>query len=136
MKLLNLRKNILWKMKGRKKILESNKLIRTDTLWYRINNFFRNLFSFKKKSINSEIQDEKVIINNKTVKINIDESNFRKILAENLVNGDIVIGDLTDKEVEEMIEFFTKSIEEIDEELVKRKDNILRIKNRTNEISN
>lgn len=115
--------------------MESNKLIKTDTLWYRINNFFRNLFGFKNKIIGSEIQNEK-IINNKIVKIDIDESNFRKILAENLVNGDIVIGDLTDKEVDEMIEFFNKSIEEIDEELVKRKDNILKIKDKMNEMKN
>lgn len=109
--------------------MENNKLIKTDTLWYRLNNFFRNLFSFKSKLSKIE-KDNKIMVNTKPIKIDIDESSFRKILAENLVNGEIVIADLTDREVEEMIEFFTKSIKEIDEELVKRKNNILEIKDK------
>ena len=113
--------------------MENNKLIKTDTLWYRINNFFRNLFSFKSK-FNKIEKDNKVMVNTKLIKIDIDESSFRKILAENLVNGEVVIADLTDREVEEMIDFFTKSIEEIDQELIKRKDNILKIKNKITEI--
>lgn len=116
-------------MKGRVKILENNKLIKTDSVWYRINSFFRNLFRFGK---NSNQKDES-LVNKKIVKNEVDENAFRRILAESLVNGDVVIADLTDKEVDEMIDFFTKDIEAIDRELVRRKENILRMKNNLGE---
>lgn len=91
------------------------------------------MFSFKSKLSKIE-KDKKVNFNSKLIKVDVDGNNFRKILADNLVNGDIVIADLTDREVEEMIEFFTRSIEEIDEELIKRKNNILKIKNKIAEM--
>lgn len=117
------------KMKGRVKILENNKLIKTDSVWYRINSFFRKLFHFRKNNA----QRDNSLVNKKIVKNEIDENAFRRILAESLVNGEVVIADLTDKEVDEMIEFFIKEIEEIDSELVRKKENILKMKNKISE---
>ena len=119
------------RMKGRVKILENNKLIKTDSVWYRINSFFRNLFCFRKNN-----RKANSLVNKKVIKNEIDESAFRKILAESLVNGEVVIADLTDKEVDEMIEFFIKEIEEIDGELVRKKENILRMKSNLGEKQN
>ena len=115
-------------MKGRVKILENNKLIKTDSLWYRINSFFRNLFRFRKNN-----RKENTLVNKRVVKNEIDENAFRRILAESLINGEVVIADLTDKEVDEIIQFFIKDIDEIDRELVRRKENILKMKSNLGE---
>lgn len=114
--------------------MENNKLIKTDTLGYKINNFFRNLFNFK-KSGNEETAKEYFINNNNPLRNSIEKNKAKRVLAENLLSGEVVISELTDEEVDEMTDYFTKDIEEIDRELLRIKENILRMKKKLNKES-
>lgn len=111
--------------------MENNKLIKTDTLWYKINNFFRNLFNFKKND-NEETVKEYFINNNNPLINSIEKNKAKRVLAETLLSGEVVISELTDEEVDEMTDYFTKDIEEIDRELLRIKGNILRMKEKLN----
>ena len=102
-------------------------MIKTDTLGYKINSFFRNLFNFK-KSDNEETVKEYFIANNNPLRNSIKKNKSKKVLAENLLSGEIVISELTDEEVVDMTDYFTKDIAEIDRELLRIKENILRMK--------
>lgn len=46
-----------------------------------------------------------------SVKKEIDEQNKKEKLALNLINADVDVNDLTDEEVDEMIEWFKQDIE-------------------------
>ena len=107
--------------------MENNKLIKTNTLGYKINSFFRNLFNFKKTG-NEEYVKEQVIANNNPLRNSMEKNKSKRVLAENLLSGEVVISELTDQEIDEMTDYFTKDIAEIDRELLRIKENILRMK--------
>ena len=107
--------------------MENNKLIKTDTLVYKINTFFRNLLHFGRNNKEETIKDN-FVVNKEALKNVMEESNSKRVLADNLLNGEEVITNLTDEEVDEMIEYFTKDIEGMDKELLRIKENILRMK--------
>jgi Mg2+ and Co2+ transporter CorA len=115
--------------------MNKKELIVTDTIWYRIYKFFRKIFP-KKNNMNSEneiqsIQHDKN--NNFIEKISYKEEinifNRKKELAEKLMNGEITINNLSDAEVDEMTEYFTTYINEMNQKLEKIKKHILDMKN-------
>ena len=109
----------------------NNELIPTNRLWYKIKKFFRSLF-FKEKTytINeiNTIEEEKKNSNFTYVdnlKENFEKENNEKVLAEKLLYGELGTSELNETEVDEMIEYFTKDIQNIDNELLKIKQHII-----------
>ena len=113
--------------------MENNKLIKTDTIWYKIKKFLYNVFNKKE---NNNKKEEKNVQNHKdnkfqesiSVKQEIEEENKKERLAINLINADVDINDLTDEEVDKMIEWFKEDIEKQNNELKRIKAHILQIK--------
>lgn len=113
--------------------MENNKLIKTDTIWYKIKKFLYNIFNKKENNNKKEEKNVQKHINNKfqesiSVKKEIDKQNRKEKLALNLINSDVDINDLTDEEVDEMIEWFKQDIEKQDNELKRIKAHILQIR--------
>ena len=113
--------------------MENNKLIKTDTIWYKIKKFLYNIFNKKENNKKKEEKNVQKHINNKfqesiSVKKEIDEQNKKEKLALNLINADVDINDLTDEEVDKMIEWFKNDIEKQDNELKRIKAHILQIR--------
>lgn len=113
--------------------MENNKLIKTDTIWYKIKKFLYNIFNKKENDNKKEEKNVQKHIDNKfqesiSVKKDIDEQNKKEKLALNLINADIDINDLTDEEVNEMIEWFKQDIEKQDNELKRIKAHIIQIR--------
>ena len=113
--------------------MENNKLIKTDTIWYKIKKFLYNIFNKKENDNKKEEKNVQKHIDNKfqesiSVKKDIDEQNKKEKLALNLINADTDINDLTDEEVNEMIEWFKEDIEKQDNELKRIKAHIIQIR--------
>jgi len=116
-------------MKVQELILMENKLIKTDSIWYKIKNFFKGIF-MKKKIINTyQVQEQKTdILDNILQKEKIEENNRKKNLAQKLLDGELGSSDLTDVETEEMIDYFKEDIKNIDQELQRVKLHIIEIR--------
>ena len=109
----------------------SNKLVTINGGWYKIKKFFRNIF-FKGKSYN---KNETKIINNEQINSNFvhdnnlkekfEIANKQQNLANKLLYGEIGTSELNENEVDEMIEYFTKDIQNIDNELLRIRQHIL-----------
>lgn len=109
----------------------NNELIPTNGLWYKIKKFFRSLF-FKEKTytineINTIEQEQKNSnsIYDSNLKEKFEEENKKKVLAEKLLYGELGANELNETEVDGMIEYFTKDIQNIDNELLRIKQHIL-----------
>ena len=109
----------------------NNELIPTNGLWYKIKKFFRSLF-FKEKTytineINTIEKEQKNSnsIYDSNLKERFGEENKKKVLAEKLLYGELGTSELNETEVDEMIEYFTKDIQNIDNELLRIKQHIL-----------
>ena len=109
----------------------NNKLVSANGLWYKIKKFFKGIFS-KEKSYNLEEtniakkeQKNNNFVYDNDLKEKFEKENKNKILAEKLLCGDINISELNDEEVDEMTEYFTKDIQNIDNELLRIKQHIL-----------
>jgi len=90
-----------------------------------IKDFFRNLFQ---KENSQKLLVEKTDLLQKEP---LFEKENRQIdLAKKLMNKEINIMELTDEEVEEIIEYFEKDNIELDREINKIKANIIRIKSK------
>ena len=92
-----------------------NKLIKTNTIWFKIKSFFRKIFKRKYNNAGTNLPD-KTQNNTITLREKMKENLRKKELAEKLLNNEIDVDDLTDEEVEEMTEYFAKDIEQIDTE--------------------
>ena len=119
--------------------MDKKELIVTDHVWYKICNFFRKIFqkeSIKnKKNIKEnannliQIKDDKIdFIQNISYKDEITNLNRKKDLAEKLMNGNLSINDLTDSQVDEMMEYFTIYINDMNKKIEKIKDFIVNFK--------
>lgn len=109
----------------------SNKLISTDGIWYKIRRFFSNLF-FKKKLVdsnNEQIIETKDKVDNQTfvneLKEKFEIENKKQILANKLLYGEIGASELEESETNEMIEYFTQDIQNIDREILRVKQHII-----------
>lgn len=109
----------------------NNKLIKTNSLWYKIKTFFKNIF-LKKTNMTEKkekaLQTEQVSSNirfDHNLREKIEQENNRKVLAEKLLYAQIGISELNETEVNEMKEYFAKDIQSIDNELSKIKQHII-----------
>lgn len=108
-----------------------NKLIKTNTIWFKIKNFFRRIFKRKKNNEAIEIIDN-TLKNTMTLREKMKEELRKKELAEKLLNNEIDVYDLTDEEVEEMTEYFVKDIEQLDTEINRIKNHIIEMQRQIN----
>lgn len=107
-----------------------DKLIKTDTVWYKIKTFFKKIF--KKDEIEINVQHEDTIQNEKkenfisrvSVRDELEKQNQKEEFAEKLRNGELDVDNLTDDQIDEMTEYFEKDIEEIDKELLRINEHI------------
>lgn len=98
-------------------------LIRTDKLSYKIRRFFMNLFMKRNSERVEETFEE--IMNNTELELNkvtsykteIQEVGIKQELARKLIKNELAINDLTEEEIDEMIEYFKNDIESKNVEL-------------------
>lgn len=110
-----------------------NQLVRTDKLLFKVKRFFRLIFiknnsQFYQNNVQdiseSEIDLNKVI----SCKTTTQENNIKIGLAEKLIKNEFPIKDLTDEEIDEMIQFFKENIKNKSEELDELKKEIIELK--------
>lgn len=98
-------------------------LTRTDTLWYKIKKFLGKIFHSKCEKYTNQV------VNNTNKSLNknnfIKELNGKTTLANKLLSYEISTSELTEKEVDEMFEYFTNDIEGINNELERIKQHII-----------
>lgn len=133
----------------------NNSLIKTNSVWYKIKRFFSKIFGEKKDNIRENINTSKNIIDKTVEEVNekieikketektfkeeisykeeIKEKNRKEEIANELLNGRTDVYDLSDEEVDEMIEYFTADIEKQNKELQRIKNNIIQMKKRLQE---
>lgn len=112
-----------------------NKLITTNTLWYKIKRFFKGIFRKNKSDLQEvntilsvqNLQNTSVNFNN-NLKEKFEKEKEKQELAEKLLCGEIGTSELNDIEVDEMTQYFTNDIKNIDAELYKIKQHILYMK--------
>lgn len=110
-------------------------LIRTDKLSYKIRRFFMNLF-MKRNSERAEETFEE-IMNNTELELNkvtsykteIQEVGIKQELARKLMKNELAINDLTEEEIDEMIEYFKNDIESKNVELESVKKELAELMN-------
>ena len=107
----------------------NNELIPTNSLWYRIKKFFKNIFFKEKKYEIKDIEDFRISTANNTINNNLKEKfeieNKKQALANKLLYGEISTSELEDNEVDEMTDYFSTDIKNIDNELLRIKQHIL-----------
>lgn len=108
----------------------NNKLIITDGFWYKIKLFFNNLFRRKNKKVLTEQKNIDEIKNDTTVKIqdSLKVNTEQQELAQKLLYMEIGPSELEETQVDEMVDYFKKDIENIDNELLRIKQHILVMK--------
>lgn len=111
----------------------NNELIPTNSLWYRIKKFFKNIFFKEKEYDAKDIKDYRSSAANNTINNNLKEKfeieNKKQDLANKLLYGEISTSELKDNEVDEMTDYFSKDIKNIDNELLRIKQHILNMQN-------
>jgi len=115
----------------------NNKLIRTDTIWYKIKSFFSNIFRKKElKQENIETKQENLQeVSNKTsfkeevsYREEIKELERKESVAQELLTGEVDCEDLTEQELDEMTEYFIEDIKKQEAELQRIKIHIMEMK--------
>ena len=110
-------------------------LIRTDKLSYKIRRFFMNLFMKRNSERVEETFEE--IMNNTELELNkvtyykteIQEVGIKQELARKLIKNELAINDLTEEEIDEMIEYFKNDIESKNVELESVKKELAELMN-------
>lgn len=82
-----------------------------NNLWNKIKEFFSKKFVKEEKYLAEN--NTKMSECNKSIREKFQEENQKRILAEDIMNKNIMIDDLSDSQVEEMIEYFEKYIEDM-----------------------
>lgn len=115
--------------------MKNNRLIPTNTLWYKISNFFKNLFTKKEKeeynilnikNRNSDFMD------NISLRDKMAITTIQKEIANNLMKGNLKIESLSNEEVNDMIKYFTEYNEKMTQDLERIKKNIINLRNNIN----
>lgn len=114
-----------------------NKLIKTNTIWYKIKKLLNKIFTrknqnFKSQLLEKNIQKEQKVLS-VTLQEEIAENNRKECLAKRLLNGELGSSDLTDAEVDEMTQYFKRDIQELDNELNQIKQHILYMRKQINQ---
>lgn len=106
-------------------------LIPVNGLWYKIKKIFKSILSKIKLYDTDEIQNYKETKNynnaiaNNNLKEEFERDTNKQILADKLLYGVLGTSELDETEVNEMTEYFTKDIQNMDNELLRIKQHIL-----------
>ena len=109
----------------------NSELITTNSLWYRIKKFFKRLFLKEKESSVKDVKPFENSTTNNTITFNnklkekFEMENKKHVLAQKLLYGELNTSELDENEVDEMTDYFTKDIKNIDNELLRIKQHIL-----------
>lgn len=110
----------------------NNKLIKTNTIWYKIKKFFNKIFTRKSPNFKNELSEKNIVKEQNVLSVTLQEemaeNNRKEYLAKRLLNGELGSGDLTDTEVDEMTQYFKRDIQELDSELNQIKQHILQMR--------
>ena len=114
-----------------------NGLVRTDKLSYKIRRFFLNLFIKKNSEKAEEIETFEEVMNNTELELDkvtsykteIQEVGIKQELARKLMKNELEIDNLTEEEIEEMIEYFKNDIESKNVELESVKKELAELMN-------
>lgn len=113
--------------------MKNNQLIPTNTLWYKISNFFKNLFTKKEKEeyniLNIKNSD---FMDNISLRDKMAISTIQKETANNLMNGNLKIESLSNEEINDMIKYFIAYNKEMTQDLERIKKNIINLRNNIN----
>ena len=112
-----------------------NQLVRTDKFVYKIKRFFRNLFWRRNSQVIIEPTEEekqaetaealeKII----SCKTEVQEINIKEQLADKIIKNELPIKDLSEEELDQMIEYFKADIKTKEEEIKQLKKEIAELK--------
>ncbi len=107
----------------------NNKLIKTNTFWYKVRNFFQSIF--KKKQCNNEYKPQENLKESKfstSLRETMIEHNKVQSLANKLLVGELGCSELTDSQVDELTIYFKSDIKNLDNELLRIKRHIVEMK--------
>lgn len=114
--------------------MRKNKLIKTNSLWYKVRHFFNNLKSRLLEKRDKEKED-KILLDEDVKGTYNNEFNdiYKKSnLIKRVLNREITIHELSDNEIDEITETIEKDIDNMEKELLKIKQNILIMKQKLN----
>lgn len=103
----------------------SNELMTTNRTWYKIKSFLKRIFIKEEKVKNYSTKEKKRFMNDDDLKETLNKENQNKILAGKLLSGEVSSHELEDKQLDEMIEYMKKDIQNIDDELLKIRNHII-----------
>ncbi len=113
--------------------MKNNQLMPTNTLWYKISNFFKNLFTKKEKEEYNMLNiKNSYFMNNISLRDKVAIPTIQKETANNLMKGNLKIESLSNEEVNDMIKYFTAYNNKMTQDLEKIKKNIINLRNSTN----
>ncbi len=101
-----------------------NKLIKTDTIWYKITKFFKNIFyktTNKKEVVIEPINN----IKTSNFKENLQKEYLNTVLAENISNNVIEIYDLDDDQIKNMEQYYRDQINNLNRQIEETKKHII-----------
>lgn len=103
------------------------------TLWYKISNFLKNLFTKKEKEeyniLNIKNSD---FMDNISLRDEMAISTIKKETANNLMKGNLKIESLSNEEVNDMIKYFIEYNKNMTQDLKRIKKNIIDLRNNIN----
>jgi len=113
----------------------NNKLIKTDGIWYKIKKMLYKLFQKREKleiyNIEGPItKEKKAFLDEISYREEIKESDRKNKIADRLLNTELEICDLSEDEIDEMIEYFKKDIQKQDEKINLIKKQIIEMRNK------
>lgn len=106
----------------------NNKLEKTTGFMYKIKKLFRNLFNKKYKNSNTINPVEVKDTSREHFTNRLKQSSTKELIASSLLLGEIGPSELTDSQTDEMIEYFTKDIEEKRKEIQNIKNHIIEMR--------
>lgn len=113
--------------------MKNNQLIPTNTLWYKISNFFKNLFTKKEKEEYNILNIKNSnFMDNISLRDKMAISAIQKETANNLMNGNLKIESLSNEEINDMIKYFIAYNKEMTQDLEIIKKNIINLRNNIN----
>lgn len=108
--------------------MKDNQLIPTNTLWYKISNFFKTRFT-KSNILNIKNSN---FMDNISLRDKLAIATIQKETANNLMKGNLKIESLSNKEINDMIEYFTVYNKKMTQDLERIRKNIINLRNKIN----
>ena len=107
--------------------MKNNKLIKyKENVFTKISNFFRKIFLKEKGYVNENCKKELAFNHNIRVEENQEEKRLKKLQLQ-YDNGDIKEDDISEEDIDKLIEMYEKEIKELNEDTERRRIHISQI---------